>query len=284
VRVGLQLPLLTVPGRDAILTVARAAERLRFDSLWTNSHTVVPVSFGPNYPYSETGMPAWNATTPWPDAMTSLAFVAAATERIRLGVAVVPLITTDPLTLAKQAATIDVLSGGRFELGVGAGWLVEEAAALGRPTDHRSARMKETLEILALAWSRPTFEYAGRFFHIPAVGVNPKPVQPKLPVWVGGQGDAAIRLSVDRSAGLFIWFPTPQKLAGYREKLRALSPTTPLAASLNLTPIEPERWPAVTRPLRDAGADLLVVGRRWDDRYVDHLERFASEVLPSLTR
>ena len=144
------LPSYLRPTRETVLGVARAAEQLGFDSVWTNSHTVVPASFKPRYPYSESGVPSWNAGTAWADAMTTLGFVAAATERVRLGIAVVPLIITDPITLAKQAATVDVLSDGRFELGVGAGWLLEEAHALGHPTDHRQARLEETVEVLSL--------------------------------------------------------------------------------------------------------------------------------------
>src|SRR5438477_270565 len=144
------LPSYIRPSRETVLGVARTAERLGFDSVWTNSHTVVPASFKPRYPYSEDGLPSWNAKTAWADAMITLGFVAAATERVRLGVAVVPLIITDPITLAKQAATIDVLSNGRFELGIGAGWLVEEGKALGHPTDHRQARLEETIDVLRL--------------------------------------------------------------------------------------------------------------------------------------
>ena len=88
----------------------------------------------------------------------------------------IPLIITDPLTLAKQAATLDVYSEGRLELGIGAGWLVEEAQALGRPTDHRLGRLEETIEILRLAWSHETFSYQGRYWSFPEVGVNPRPV------------------------------------------------------------------------------------------------------------
>ena len=130
-RVGVYLPILSAASRDAILTYAHAAESLGFDSLWTNSHIAVPVTFEPRYPYSDDRRPPWSATSTWLEAMTTLSFVAAATERVRIGVAVVPLITTDPLTLAKQAATIDVLSNGRFELGIGGGWLTEEGRARG---------------------------------------------------------------------------------------------------------------------------------------------------------
>jgi probable F420-dependent oxidoreductase len=276
VRVGLDLPVLTASSREAVLAYARAAESLGFDSLWTNSHTVVPVTFAPRYPYSADGRPIWNATSSWPDAMTTMAFVAAATERVRLGIAVVPLITAHPIRLAKQVATIDVLSNGRFELGVGGGWLVEEAQ-LGNPTDHPIARMEETIEILRLAWREPTF------WKIPPVGLNPKPLQGEhVPLWIGGHGEAALRVAVEQGAGLFIWVPTAEKLAEYRKKLRARSATAPLAASLPLARVEGGRWLEAALAMRDAGADLLVIGRRWDDGTLRDLERFAKDVLPAV--
>src|SRR5205085_1786734 len=217
--------------------VARAAERLGYDSVWTNSHTAVPASFKPRYPFSEDGMPSWNARTAWADAMTTLGFVAAATERVRLGVAVVPLIITDPITLAKQAATVDVLSDGRFELGVGAGWLLEEARALGHPTDHRQARLEETVEVLRLAWTRPTFSYEGRFVKILEVGVHPQPPQgERLPLWIGGQGDEAVRIAAAHGAGLFIWLQTPARVAEYGRSLRALRPGAALARRAERVP------------------------------------------------
>src|SRR5256884_4246514 len=199
------LPSYNRPSRDAVLGVAQTAERLGFDSVWTNSHTVVPSSFKPRYPYGPDGMPSWNAKTAWADAMITLGFVAAATERVRLGVAVVPLITTDPITLAKQAATVDLLSNGRFELGVGAGWLLEEGEALGHPTDHRQARLEETLDVLRLAWTRPMFSYDGRYVKIAEVGVHPQPPQgERLPLWIGGPGAGSVRIAAKHGAGPFI--------------------------------------------------------------------------------
>ena len=274
------LPSYLRPSRETLLSVARVAERLGFDSVWTNSHTVVPASFKPRYPYSENGVPSWNAKTDWADAMTTLGFIAAATERVRLGTAVVPLIITDPITLAKQAATVDLLSNGRFELGIGAGWLLEEGRALGHPTDHRQARLAETIEVLRLAWTRPTFRYDGRFVKIPEVGVHPQPPQgERLPLWIGGQGEAVIRIAAEHDAGLFIWLQTPERVAEYGRKLRALRPDAPLAACVR-TSQEERLWEGQVRPMEDAGVDLMVIGRRYDDRQVSELERFAAEFIP----
>src|SRR5205807_7674857 len=116
------LPSYLRPSRETLLSVARVAERLGFDSVWTNSHTVVPASFKPRYPYSENGVPSWNAKTDWADAMTTLGCIAEATERLRLGTAVVPLIITVPSTRAEQAATVGIRSHGRFELWIGVEW------------------------------------------------------------------------------------------------------------------------------------------------------------------
>ena len=273
------LPSYIRPSRETVLGVAQAAERLGFDSVWTNSHTVVPASFKPRYPYGDDGIPSWNAKTAWADAMITLGFVAAATERVRLGVAVVPLITTDPITLAKQSATVDVLSNGRFELGVGAGWLLEEGEALGHPTDHRQARLEETIDVLRLAWTKPTFSYDGRFVKIPEVGVHPQPPQgAALPLWIGGQGEAAVRIAAEHDAGLFVWLQTPERVAEYGRKLRALRPGAPLAACV-WTSQDKREWDEQVRGMEQAKVDLLVIGRRYDDRQVSEIERFASRFL-----
>jgi probable F420-dependent oxidoreductase len=275
----MMLPSYIRPGRETILGVAQAAERLGFDSVWTNSHTVVPASFKPRYPYGPDGIPSWNAKTAWADAMITLGFVAGATERVRLGVAVMPLITTDPITLAKQSATIDLLSKGRFELGIGAGWLLEEGAALGHPTDHRQARLEETIDVLRLAWTKPTFSYDGRFVKIPEVGVHPQPPQgARLPLWIGGQGETAVRIAAEHDAGLFIWLQTPERVAEYGRQLRALNAKAPLAACAWTNQDEHE-WDGQVRGMEEAGVDLLVLGRRYDDRQVSEIERFASAFL-----
>jgi alkanesulfonate monooxygenase SsuD/methylene tetrahydromethanopterin reductase-like flavin-dependent oxidoreductase (luciferase family) len=201
-----------------------------------------------------------------------------------LGVAVVPLITTNPITLAKQSATIDLLSNGRFELGVGAGWLVEEGEALGNPVDHRTARLEETIDVLRLAWSRPTFRYDGRFIKVPEVGVNPRPLQAeRLPLWIGGHGDAAIKIAAKRDAGLFVWLQSAERVAEYGRKLRALRADAPLAASV-WTPVNERRWDDQVSAMERAGVDLMVLGRRYDERTVAELERFADAFIRSGAR
>lgn len=279
-RVGASLRNVGAPSRENMVAVARRAEQLGYDSLWATTHTAIPVQFQSRYPYDPSGRPGWNATTPWGDALLSLAFAAAITERVRLGPSVIPLTTTDPLTLAKHAATLDVYSGGRLELGIGAGWLVEEGQALGRPIDHRSARLEETMEILRLAWSRSTFSYAGRFWDFPEVGVNPKPLQgDRLPIWIGGQGERAITIAATHGCGLMLWFVEPDAVREYIERFRAAGGTGPVAAALPLAP-NAGRWLELSQQYAKAGTDLLIVtsyGPAPEPTVT--LEKFAAQVL-----
>jgi probable F420-dependent oxidoreductase len=266
-----------------MLAVARMAEQLGYDSLWATTHTAIPVRFESRYPYDPSGRPAWDATTPWGDALLSLSFAAAITERVRLGPSVIPLTTTDPLTLAKQAATLDVYSGGRVELGIGAGWLVEEGQALGRPTDQRLARLEEALDILRLAWSRPTFAYNGRFGTFPEVGVNPKPLQgDRLPIWIGGQGQRAITIAAAHGCGLMLWFVEPDAVRDYVTRFRAAGGTGPVAAAMPLAP-NAGRWLELSRQYAQAGTGLLILTAYGQGSSLTAgLEQYAADVMPEL--
>jgi alkanesulfonate monooxygenase SsuD/methylene tetrahydromethanopterin reductase-like flavin-dependent oxidoreductase (luciferase family) len=154
--------------------------------------------------------------------MSFLGFIAGATKTLRLGTYVIPAINRDPLTLAKQVATVDLLSGGRVELGIGAGYLPEEAEVLGRPSDHRHAPLDETIDILRKAWGNPSFEHHGRFWDIPAVAIRPAPAQGAgLPIWIGGRGPSALRTTRERGDGILTPKATPDSVATMRA---ALSP------------------------------------------------------------
>jgi len=267
-----------------MFAVVRLAEDLGYDSLWTPAHTAIPLHFESRYPYNATGRPGWDATTPWGDAFISLALAAAITERVRLGPSLIPLIITDPLTLAKQAATLDVYSEGRLELGIGAGWLVEEAQALGRPTDHRLGRLEETIEILRLAWSHETFSYQGRYWSFPEVGVNPRPVQgDRLPIWIGGQGQRALEIAARHGCGLMLWFAEPDAVRDYLARLRSAGGVGPVAVAMRLAQ-NAGRWLDLTRAYAESGADLLILtGYGHGSRLTEELEQFGSEVLPRLS-
>lgn len=190
---------------DEITLVAATAEASGYHSIWVNEHIVIPAGTDTRYPYRPDGKLPISPGAPWTEAMVTLGYLAGITSRVRLGSAVIPIITRDPLSLAKQAATVDVVSNGRLELGLGAGWLVEEAEALGRPADRRAARLRETVEILRLAWTGEPFAYAGELYQLPEVSVTPRPVQGVgLSIWIGGVSPAALRLAARTASGVVL--------------------------------------------------------------------------------
>src|SRR5689334_16407229 len=135
-RIALRLPKNHAAGSGALREFVLLGEELGFDSLWTDAHAVIPASVTTQYDLAALGRATFGLTVPFPDPFVVLAFAAALTTRVRLGTAIVPLTSSHPLLLAKLAATLDVVSDGRMELGLGAGWLMEEAHVLGHPTDH----------------------------------------------------------------------------------------------------------------------------------------------------
>ena len=281
-RFGVVLPVPGDASPSAVVEFARLAEDLGYDSVWMNSRVVRPVVMTSRHPYVPDGTPPWPPTVNWPDAFVVFSAIGARTTRLRLSPGVVPLINTHPLLLAKQAATLDAYSGGRLELGIGAGWLLEEGEALGHPTDHRWGRVEEAIDILRLAWSQPTFSYHGRFWRIPEVGLHPHPVQgSQLPLWIGAKGDRGLRVAASKEAGLFLWGgPAPAQVAEYVRRVRELRPNTPVATTFALS-TGTDAWGETIRAIEDAGADVVVLGGRFaniDDRQ-DAIGRFAREFI-----
>jgi probable F420-dependent oxidoreductase len=186
---------------ENMVAVAREAESLGYDSLWTVQRILYPSAPRNEYP----GLPGG----PWPayfervaDPLVALGYVAAVTSRIRLGTAVVNLPYYAPVLLAKQLATLDLVSGGRLTVGAGLGWSEDEYAATGVPFRRRGRRMDECLRCLKLVWTAELVEFEGEFYVIPASRIEPKPVQrPHPPVLVGGYSAAAVRRAVSLADG-----------------------------------------------------------------------------------
>jgi probable F420-dependent oxidoreductase len=180
--------------RAVIDAVAAAAERCGFSTLWSGEHVVMVDRSQSRYPYSRDGQIAVPATADWLDPLVGLSFAAAATERIRIATGVLLLPEHNPLLLAKQAASLDLLSGGRLTLGVGIGWSREEFTALGVPFARRGERFAEYLQAMRIVWREDVASFAGEFVSFDAVRVNPKPVRDRrIPVVIGGNSDAALR-------------------------------------------------------------------------------------------
>lgn len=193
-RLGLHALGIGVGARPAIIrAVAAEAERCGFARLWAGEHVVMVDSPASRYPYSADGQIAVPADADWLDPMLALTYAAAATVRIGLATGVLLLPEHNPVTTAKRAATLDVLSGGRFTLGVGVGWSAEEFAALGVPFARRGRRTDEYVAALRELWQHDVSSFEGEFVHFEGIRVHPKPVDGRrIPVVVGGNSDAAL--------------------------------------------------------------------------------------------
>ncbi|MFZ4518309.1 MAG: LLM class F420-dependent oxidoreductase [Microthrixaceae bacterium] len=183
----------TVPftDHDGLVELATGAEAAGFESVWTVEHVIYPDAYESTYPYDPSGRFAGSADTPLPDPLVWLSFVAAATERLRLATGILILPQRNPLVLAKEVATLDHLSGGRVELGVGVGWLREEFEALGVPWERRGARTDDHIAAMRAVWADDHAEHHGEFTSFSGASVNPKPANGTVPVHIGGHSAAA---------------------------------------------------------------------------------------------
>ncbi len=177
---------------DQLCDIARFAEELGFEGIVGADHALYPKTMNPIYPYSESGYPPQTAESEYPDMWTSTAAMAAVTTRLRFvcGVYVLPL--RDPIEVAKQAATLSILSRGRFVLGVGVGWMQEEFEIYGVEFASRGRRMDEMIDVLKGLWAGDYFEYHGEFFDFDPIVVSPKPSHP-IPIYFGGTAPIALR-------------------------------------------------------------------------------------------
>jgi probable F420-dependent oxidoreductase len=189
--------------RAVIDAVASAAERSGFATLWSGEHVVMVDRSTSRYPYADDGQIAVPATADWIDPMIGLSFAAAATSTIGLATGVLLLPEHNPLLVAKQAATLDTLSGGRLTLGVGIGWSREEFDALGVPFARRAARTAEYVTAMRTVWRDEVASFDGEFTRFDSVRINPKPVNRRIPVVLGGNSDAALRRVVDWGDGWY---------------------------------------------------------------------------------
>jgi probable F420-dependent oxidoreductase len=166
-------------------TIAAEAERAGFESFWVAEHLVIPAAYTTYYQRSSDGkVPEFYAHLA--DPFVALAMAARATSRIRIGTSVCLLPERNPIETAKAAATLDMYSGGRLMLGVGAGWFPEEAAIMGVDFKRRWRHLRESVEAMRELWSKPEASYEGEIIKFPPVRLFPKPVQkPYPPIFLG---------------------------------------------------------------------------------------------------
>lgn len=230
---------------EALTRLAQSAEAAGFESLWTVEHVVVPKGYRSAYPYSKSGKMPGPEEAPIPDPLLWLAYAAAVTERIRLGTGILILPQRHPAYVAKEMATLDVLSRGRAMLGVGIGWLEEEFEVIGVPFRERAARTEESVRAIRSLW-KGAEPFEGRFYRWPAVESNPKPVQPGgVPVLVGGHVEGAARRAARIGDGFFPGRTDPELL---RKLMAALEDECRL---IGRDPAEVELTVGATGPLAE---------------------------------
>lgn len=184
--------------------LARLAEANGFESLWTVEHVVVPKGYESTYPYAPGGKMPGGEDFDIPDPLIWLAHVAAVTTTLRLATGILILPQRNPLILAKQVASLDVLSGGRMLLGIGVGWLKEEFDALGVPFAGRGARADEYVEALRALWTQDEATYSGNHVSFERCISRPRPAQAGgVPIIVGGHSEASARRAGRLGDGYF---------------------------------------------------------------------------------
>jgi probable F420-dependent oxidoreductase len=254
--------------------VARAAEAAGFESLWTGEHVVLPDPQAPPSPAPP--------QHPMLDPAASLAFLAAHTQRVKLGTGIIILPQRNPVVLAKELASVDVLSNGRLIFGLGAGYLKAEFDALGARFDDRGARTDEYIDVLRALWTQEKPSFAGRTVQFSGVDAQPRPVQkPHPPIVVGGMSASAFARALVRGNG---WYGFARDLAAAKGDLAGIAAARtrvqrPAALGTLEISITPPRAvdEAGARAYADLGVDRLILmlpGRGEDEalRFVDQTE------------
>jgi probable F420-dependent oxidoreductase len=229
---GINMSICSNP--DVAARVARAAEAAGFESLWTGEHVVLP---DPQVPPSP--LPPHS---PLLDPAVALAFIAAHTKTIKLGTGIIILPQRNPLVLAKELASVDVVSGGRLIFGLGIGYLKPEFDALGVPFDHKGPRSMEYLQAMQAVWTQEKPTYQGRFVSFRGIQALPRPVQKPYPwVVIGGHTAEAFRRAVEHANG---WYgfaldvnATAKCVAGLKEAAKTVNRPSSLGElEISITP------------------------------------------------
>jgi probable F420-dependent oxidoreductase len=236
--------------------VARAAEAAGFESVWTGEHVVLPDPQAPPSPAAP--------GHPMLDPAVALAFLAAHTQRLKLATGIIILPQRNPVVLAKELASVDVLSQGRLIFGLGAGYLKPEFDAVGARFDDRGARTDEYIDVLRALWCETKPSFAGRTVRFSGIDAHPRPVQkPHPPIVVGGTSPAALRRAVLRGNG---WYGFLRDLDAAKADLAGLAaaereaerPVALGALELTVTPL-PRIDLDTARRYQDLGVERLAL-------------------------
>jgi probable F420-dependent oxidoreductase len=275
IRVGVSLSQVH-PSRIEELAVT--ADGLGFESLWLGEHLVFPMDMRGELVRGEEH--AVKPTTPVFDVCAYLSWLSARTSDVRLGTFVYLLGLRHPFVAARAFATLDIVSGGRAEAGLGAGWLETEWAATGLDFGTRGRRLDEAIDVCRALWCEPVIEHHGEFFDFDPVAFDPKPVQAQLPVHIGGESPAALRRAARVAQGWLGMRHTPGSARSQVARLRRFEDEVgrsgaPVMATVigDVTADQPlEVW-------EEAGVDRLIVAPWTRSRdAVSGVEKLAREI------
>ena len=279
-KIGCSLFFTHLTSPQFITAAAKMVEARGFNSLWVPEHVLFFPEYASQYPYTDDGrLP--NDPIGVMEPFAALTFVAAHTQRIRLGTGICVVPQRSPVYTAKQVADLDYLSGGRVDFGVGIGWLKEEFDALGVPFSERAPRTAECIQMMQRLWCDAVSEYHGKFYDLPRSYMNPKPVQkPHPPVIFGGESDAALRRVASLGQGWWGFRLTPQSMAERLARLAAILQSVDRKVSdvrIITTPHAAASDADSLKAFRDQGVDevVLLLG----GRDLDSLARRADELL-----
>ncbi len=227
----------TGPYVDPARAVAlmQAGEEAGFESAWTVDHVVVPKGYESAYPYSPDGkMAGGKDDLKLPDPLIWLAYVAARTERIKLATGILIVPQRNPVVAAKQIATIDHMSGGRMLLGIGVGWMEEEFNAIGADFPGRGARTDEYIAAMRELWTSETPSFHGETINFEEAYCLPRPVQPSIPIIVGGHSKPAARRAGRLGDGFFPARGAPEELISLARETAAAAGRDPEALEITV--------------------------------------------------
>lgn len=288
VDIGIFIPLSSFNVNPEFLrVVGPAVEERGFESIWAPEHVVLFDQYDSQYPYSPNGKFPGGGDTGLLDPLTALTYLAAVTDRIRLGTAICLVPQRNPVYTAKYVADLDVLSGGRVEFGIGIGWLREEFDALNVPFAQRGLRTDEYLQIMESLWTEETSSFSGELYQLSPCRMYPKPVQqPHPPVLVGGESDAAMRRAARFGQGWFTFNRLPDEFPEALQRLDSSLADVGRSRqdadfSITVCPYFNALTPEILEGYRAAGVDRVIAvcfafGR---DDLLPALDRLVTDVL-----
>ncbi len=269
----------------AVKDFAQAAEDLGYEHLLVFDHVL-----GADPSKRESWERPYSHTDTFHEPFVLFGFLAGITEKIQMTTGILILPQRQTALVAKQAAAVDVLTGGRLRLGIGIGWNDVEYEALGEDFGNRGRRSAEQIELLKLLWTQDVVNYEGRYHKITHAGINPLPVQRPIPIWFGGGAPQVVRRLARQGDG---WFPQfqpdsegQQKIGEMRELTRAAGrdpSAIGIEGRVSLTQGGPDEWNQVAAAWDEAGATHLSIntmraGLKSPDDHIEAIRRFKEAV------